>query len=87
MSGSVVWLVCLLICVLFRFVVLCLAVHAGAQSTVLVLRSCVFSQSLLFIVFDVFRIPMFNVRHLVGSHSCMNLCSPKCCLCHVAELF
>ena len=37
---------------LFCFVVLCLAVHVGAQSAVFVLRSCVFSYSLLIIVFE-----------------------------------
>ena len=36
------------------FVVLCLVVHVGAQSTVFVLGSCVLPSSLLFIVFDVF---------------------------------
>ena len=42
MPGSAVRVVCLLICVLFCFVVLCLAVHVGAQSTVFVFKSCVF---------------------------------------------
>ena len=66
-SGSVVWLVCLLICVLFCVVLLCLAFHVGAQSTVIVLRSCVLSHRLLLIVlFYVFWIPMFNAWHLSG---------------------
>ena len=40
-----------------------------------------------FIVFDLFVILMFNMWHAFESHSFMILCSPKCCLCSVAELF
>ena len=63
MSGSMLWLVCLLICVLFWFVVLCLAVHVGAQSTVL-FSALVFSHKvdcLLFLMYFEFRCSMCGI--------------------------